>query len=265
MNSCSVFVGCSFTAGSGFEKEKQDHRLWVNILKNHNRHLIGTELINLGLPGRSNTEIFVNSIDALHKHKPKFMFVQWTSYPRYSILLSTETYNSEQIFLPSVECSDWKFSDSSYSSSYLNNIKNRFLSLHHPHQGIVEIVKYSNLLINTASATNTSIFFINGLCPWDQNYFEIVENVLPSSYTPYTQSIINCESRSDQDAIQIYKKLHQDYKYAGSIDQQHWLNLYCSMKSMKVDFNNDSLHPGIQTNQLYFEFFNQAINNLLGS
>ena len=260
----SVFVGCSFTAGSGFDQTQADPRLWVNLLKN-NKHLTDTNFVNLGLPGKSNTEIFVKSIEALCKHKPRFMFVQWTSYPRYTVLLSVETYSSEQIFIPGTDCLDWQFSKDSYSGNYLNNIKDRFLALHHPHQGIVEVVKYTNLLNNIASTTGTQIFFINGLCPWDQDYFEPLQNVLPSSYTPYTQAIIDCDAKSDQDIFQIYNNLHQDYKNAGGINQQRWLNLYNSMNSMKVDYNTDNQHPGVKSNNQYFELFSQELNSKLSS
>jgi hypothetical protein len=42
-----------------------------------------------------------------------------------------------------------------------------------------------------------------------------------------------------------------------------WLNLYSSMQANKIDVNNDNVHPGIKSNNLYFELFSSLLTNQL--
>lgn len=263
--STTLFTGCSYTAGAGFTLERNDPALWVNIVHSTNQFLKNTVCINLGESGGSNQDIFDNSISALFKYRPKYMFVQWTSYPRYTVLLGLETYHATQKFTPSGQCFDFGLHDIRYSSSYLENIRDRFFSLHNPHQGILNIVKYTNALINIATTIGTEIFFINGLCCWDNNYFVVLNNVPPNSYTLWTQKLLNCSTRDDDEVFKIYDQIHCEYHQAGSIQEHRWLNLYNSMKSQKIDVNNDKIHPGIRSNQTYADIFNQRLNKHLGS
>lgn len=263
--SVTVFTGCSYTAGTGFVLEKNDPALWANIFHSTNQYLKNTTCVNLGDGAISNEDIFNNSISALFEYRPRYMFVQWTSYPRYTILLGLETYPTTQKFTAKSPCRDHGLHDINYSADYLENIRNRFFSLHHPHQGILNIVKYTNALINIAKTTDTEIFFINGLCYWDQDYFIVLNNVSPSGYTPCTQNLLNCKTRADDEVFKIYNRIHSEYQAAGSIQENRWLNLYHSMVSEKVDVNSDKRHPGIQSNQNYADTFNQQLNKHLGS
>jgi hypothetical protein len=193
------------------------------------------------------------------------MFVGWTEYPRYTVLLGVETYVTTQSFTPNGHCIDHNLHNINYTSSYLENIRDRFLSLQHPHQGILNIVKYTNALINIAKTTDTKIFFINGICGWDNKYFDVVDNGLPSSYTPYTQQLLDCNTRDDEEIFKLYNIIHHEYNQAGSIQENYWLNLYDSLRSNRIDVNHDNIHPGIQSNQNYANTLNQELNKQLGS
>lgn len=263
--STTVFTGCSYTAGFGWDLERHDDRLWSNILHKNNHFLKNTEQVNLGISGASNSEIFAETTRALMDHRPAYAFVEWTSYPRYRVLLSVETYNAQQHFTPNTVFSDHNLNDISYTKKYLSNIRDRFFSLHHPHLDTVNIIKYTNILINLSKLTNTKIFFINGLCLWDNDYFNVLENVLPSNYTPYTQSILNCNNRDDSEIFKLYSKIHQEYLNEGGIQQQHWLNLYRSMRDNQVDVNSDGIHPGEQSNIKFFDLLDRQLNLKLSS
>jgi len=261
----TLFTGCSYTNGHGWELEHDDPNLWINILHSSNFYLQKTNKINLGIAGGSNAEIFYVTVSGILKYQPTYVLVEWTSYPRYNVMLSAETYSAKQSFIANAECFDHKLHDISYTKEYLTNIRDRFISLHHPHQGILEIVKYTNALIELCKTSDTKIFFINGICPWDDDYFKCLKNVLPSEYTKYTQSILNCNTRNDDEIFQLYYNIHSDYQEAGSIQQSHWLNLYNSLRSQLVDSNNDGIHPGKQSNIIYSDFINQALTSKLSS
>lgn len=261
----TLFTGCSFTSGAGWDNGVNDTSLWANILHSDNVYLRDTDKINLGITGGSNSEIFYTTVNGILKYRPTYTFVEWTSYPRYNVLLSLELYNARQFFMPNVECDDIGLHDISYTKEYLSNIRDRFLTLHNPHQGILDIVKYVNTLIKLAKTVNTKIFFINGICPWDHGYFNQLTNVLPSDYTNYTQKLLNCKTRNDSEVFQLYNNLHLEYQIAGSIQQDYWLNLYDSMRNQLVDFNSDNIHPGKQSNLIYSKTFNNILTSKLSS
>lgn len=265
MSERTVFVGCSYTAGSGFEKEKFEPNFWPMLLHTKISQLSATEYVNLGVSGAGNEFIFTTATNAILDHKPKYIFVQWTSYPRLNFLVGVETYDTTQLFSWDCEPRDHNLNSVNYSSDYLSSIRDRFLSLEHPHNQIKNIVKYTNILVKLANHFNCKIFFVNGLCEWDQNYFDKLNDVLPNQFTSYTQKILDVDTRDDNEVFAIYNNIHNEYQQLGGIQPAHWLNLYNSLISNKIDTNSDNRHPGIKSNHLFFDFLSQALLDKLSS
>ena len=259
-----LFSGCSFTFGSGFDLESQDPNLWVNLL-HQNTQLKKYNLLNTGLGGRSNAGIFSDAVYNLVKFDCKYAFITWTSSPRYELDLGLELYDTHHSVIPNASARQHNLNDCIYTPEYLNNVRDRFVTLAHPHYEILNIVYYINSLVEIAKLKKTKLFFINGLCEWDQDYFIRLTNVLPSEYTPFTQRLINIDSRDDFEIFQIYDKIHNQYERFGGIQESMWLNLYTSMKSTKIDVNSDNLHPGPKSNQFYYTQFNKSFQSKIGN
>ena len=259
----TLFSGCSYTYGSGFSLEKDDPFLWVNLLHSQNRYLSKTQALNVSDLGRSNDGIFQDTVDSLLKHNVRYALVEWSSMPRYRVSLGLELYHTRVDFIPNSPITDINLNDINYTSTYLNSIRDRFTALANYHYEICNVIKFTNALINLAKLTDTLIFFINGLCPWDENYFVKLHNVLPSDYTDFTKNLLNVYSRNDDEIFKLYDKIHNEYNAVGGIQQEHWLNLYRSMRSQRIDVNNDNQHPGIMSNQNYCNEFNQILNSKL--
>lgn len=257
----SLFVGCSYTFGEGFAQQSQEPNLWVNLLHSNVKALRCTELVNLGESASSNEKIFYKASRYIAAYQPRFAFVQWTSAPRYNILLGVETYPTNQYFAFDGSACDHNLHSVNYSAKYLQNVKNRFLLLHHPHQNILNIVEYTNSLIELSRLTKTQLFFINGLCAWDRGYFSKLNDSLPSAYTLYTQQILETATRDDEQVYQLYDRIHSDYAKAGTVQESLWLNLYDSFLYHRSDTNDDHIHPGIKSNQFYFEFVKNSLIN----
>jgi len=255
--------GCSFTAGTGFDLEKDEPNLWVNLL--HKNIFPQTTLLNVGIPGRSNLGIFHDTLKVLLSDKIKYALVEWTSYPRYNLDLGVETYNTKLSFnIGSGKISqNYTHNDIEYPAEYLEDIKNRFLVLEHDHSHIRELVNYVNILTSVSKLVDCKIFFINGLCSWDKEYFTHLDNCTPDLYTKYTQKILNTENRDDDEILELYNKIHNEYTQSGGIQEIHWLNLYNSLIRNKIDTNNDNIHPGLKSNQLYFNILSQALSQKL--
>ena len=87
--------------------------------------------------------------------------------------------------------------------------------------------------------------------------------MLPSEYTAYTQKLLNTESRDNIEVFQLYNTMHDNFINSGNIHESLWLNLYSPMFANQIDVNNDSVHPGINSNRLYFELFSNLLTNQL--
>jgi hypothetical protein len=254
-----LFSGCSYVAGIGFKLEKEEPGLWVNLLY-RNTCLKNYNLINCSRGGRSNQGIFQDTVWHLTREHHEYAFVSWTSMPRYELELGLETYSTNATFLPNAPMRDHNINKITYTRQYLESIRDRFTTLAHLHFEILNLIYYVNSLVQLAKLINTKIFFINSICPWDQNYFNRLDNVLPDKYTTFTKHLIGVDNRDDEEIFNLYNKLHNEYDLAGGIQEQFWLNLYDSLRTQKIDVNDDGVHPGINSNQLYFKFLSQAFN-----
>lgn len=273
-----VFAGCSFTAGNGWvdtdplescKISAKDHPdLWVNLCHQNIDNFRQLELVNLGVGGASNTEIFENLTRFISQNANAIdtIFCQWTTAPRYNFNVGFELWNTTEHFNLKV------FMDHdvhlnkglNFSRDYIKDLINRLLVMHHLHWEILKIVDYTNIITKLAQQLNiNNIFFINGLCPWDKNYFVELHNVDPESYTPFTKTeILNIETRDDEDIHTLYKLAHSHYKTAGGIDSNLWINLYQSFHSLTIDKNFDLKHPGTQSNQIFFQTIKTRLQEL---
>jgi hypothetical protein len=273
-----VFAGCSFTAGHGWDDidpitssqiEAKDYPgLWVNLCQKNIDRFQELELENLGVGGASNTEIFENVTRFMSKHSKDIdtIFCQWTAAPRYNFNVGFELWNTTEHFnLASMLSHDVNLNQGkSYSREYIKDLVNRLLVMHHIHWEILKIVDYTNIITRLANLLNIkNIFFINGLCPWDNNYFVELSNVDPESYTPFTKKeILNIETRDDKDIHTLYKLAHSQYNSAGGINSNLWINLYQSFHSLTIDKNFDLVHPGTQSNRTFFNIITNRLKEL---
>ncbi len=266
-----VFTGCSFTAGSGWSKNncslecKQSPYLWTNLCANSIRSLSCLESVNLGIAGASNTEIYRQAVRAMAEFGPMIdtLFCQWTSGPRYNFHVGLELWDTSESLATHCRQHDVKLSSGEiYSRDYVRDLLDRFRAMHHLHWEILQIVEYCHTIKLLAQRLNImNVYFVNGLCPWDLDYFCVRQSSQPEDYTPFTkQYILNINNRCDQDLHTLYEQIHRQYQAAGGIDPSSWINLYNSFLHLKTDKNYDGIHPGIKSNHLYFELISQQLN-----
>jgi len=263
-----VFVGCSFTAGTGWtdpdlttstKTEAKDHPdLWVNLCHQNIETLKQLELINLGKAGATNTEIFENTVRAISTYKENVdtIFCQWTAMPRYNFNVGFELWDTSESFDTHIRKHDVNLNKGDHwPRQYVVDLLDRLRSMHHLHWEILKVVDYTNIITALGHSFGIkNIFFINGLCPWDENYFIELHNVKPEKYTPFTKkSILNIDTRDDSDIYTLYHLAHAHYNKAGGINPSSWINLYHSFLNQRIDTNFDHRHPGLKSNQLYYQ------------
>lgn len=282
MSSTVIFAGCSFTAGNGWQDlspaqsskiECKDHEnLWVNICHRSVPQLQTLQLVNVAQGGASNTDVFKTTVAAIAQHadSAKYVVCQWTSMPRYNFEVGFETWSTKasmrKYVLPPTHNIDLN-NGQSYSRAYIDDLLNRLLVLHHLHWEICKVVEYSAIISKLCSALGIEPVFVNGLCPWDQDYFvRKTHNFKPQELSSFVkQTIINIESRDDQEIFELYNRAHNDYQQAGGINHTHWLNLYDPWNSKAIDRNFDQQHPGIKSNQLFAEQVKTFFSNKFSS
>lgn len=264
-----IFSGCSYTAGNGWEdlpaeqslkKECKDSPyLWVNICHKESDLLNNLELVNLGQCSASNTEIFENTIRSISSHFDEVAYVicQWTAMPRYNFKVGFETWSTYESLQniggrPNHNVNLNK--GISWPREYINDLLDRLLVLHHLHWEILKVVKYSSVITSLCAKARAKVFFVNGICPWDLDYFTVLDNTIyqPEDLTNFTKKeILNIETRDDKEIWNLYYQAHKDYQSEGGVDSKKWINLYSSFSKQIIDHNHDNRHPGIISNQKY--------------
>jgi hypothetical protein len=259
-----IVVGGSITVGHGWNHEIDTHRksMWANQLPEKIKRFQGLEVCNLGVPGASNEMIFHLSVDAVSRHQNDIalMLCSWVHVLRYHYDLGFELYDTSDSGEPLQH--DIGLNGITIPKKYVNDLKQRFFSLHHLHHEIVKILKYANTLTRLGKFLQIPVYHINDSCPWDRDYFTKKPG-LPSTYTDFTKNeILNVDNRADEEIYELYDKLHKEYDDVGKPRHDQWINLYDSWLSLQIDANPDQKHPGHLSNQLYSDQIKRFFNTM---
>jgi len=273
-----IFAGCSYTAGNGWAQLSPDEsmkiavkdspHLWVNLVQKNIEIFKELDLINIGRGGASNTDIFANTMRAMSEHKDSIdtLVCQWTGVPRYNWNVGFELWDtSEDIPSPAVvtkrkHAINLNRGDQ-WPREYIDDLTNKLRVMHHLHWEILKIVDYSNIIQKLAVKIGINrVYFVNGLCPWDNDYFVRLQNVLPETFTEFTKTeILNVKTRDDEEIYALYNLAHDHYQEKGGIDTKSWINLYQSFRSLTTDYNYDKSHPGIESNLAFYKIFQERL------
>lgn len=249
-----AFTGASNVA-AGFLNPADRNSHWVNMVHSL-PNFVDFELINAGIPGGTNAETFAKTIDVItNTPSLKYIFCSWVSVTRMRFSLGFELYETVE----SLDRTDGLTIDRGFNGivvprNYLNDLKNRLLALHHLHFEICKVVQYVNIINRLCERFNITVYHINDSCPWDLNYFNRLDNVLPEAYTTFTKTdIIDIKNRNDKDILKLYTQAHDDYDRLGGINESSWINLYSSFLDNQTDYSHDNTHPGPASNTAYFQ------------
>jgi len=261
-----IFSGCSITAGSGWippsnraipndiELCKQHSNLWVNLCHTEIDQFNNLDLINIGIGGASNTDIFESTVEAiLNNHDTEVIFVQWTGMPRYNFHVGLERWDTSESMIKDNHINrlyDHNLSNTSYTREHVNRLLDELRTMHHLHWEIIKVLKYSYIISKICQQQGVNYYFINGLCPWDDGYFSKLQgpNLTPEDLTMFTKTaILDIDSRSDEDIFYLYDYIHKEYNQY-PLEHNRWINLYQSFKDVCVDTNYDKVHPGTLSN-----------------
>jgi len=252
-----AFAGCSYVAGIGFSEEKLSPDLWVNNIKQFKNE----KIVNLSLEGASNQQIFQQAIEAITSlDRLKYLVVCWTQFSRFSFNCGFELYPTN-VFLSSLEHRDHNLNTGILPGKYLTDVCQRFRAILDEQEQIVQIIKFTNWIKKLAK--NIEVIFVNSLCPWDKDFFVYKEpgSFSPMDLTEYTRSLLNVDNRDDDEIFKLYELQHQQYEDAGGLDPRDWVNLDSSFYKLSIDTNDDDIHPGTKSNEIFTSLIEKHIED----
>ena len=255
------FTGGSITAGAGWKLPDEQDLMWTNLV--HRNCFLDLACVNSGRNGASTFVVFKESLKLITDNTLAYLICSWLTGPRHHIEVGFEQYTTSVSFSANSLMRDIVLNTGIiYKKNYLENIRNRFLALHHYHQEIKAVVEYVNIINKLCKQKNINVYHINDSCLWDKNYFTRLNNVFPEDYTEFTKtSILNVNNRADEEIFNLYKKLHDEYDTLGGIQEDSWINLYSSFEENQIDVNHDNEHPGQQSNFNYYTTVKNFLEN----
>lgn len=242
-------VGCSYTRGYGLDDEENNPNLWVNQIAQR----IGcTQIKNISESGWNNESIFHACMQEIMHENYDIVIIGWSAIPRYNFHIGLEYYHTRSRLTPDY---DIHINNKTFTGKYLDTIRNKLLEFHNDHWDILKLISYVNTIIQIqVNLKNKKVFFVNGLGPWEENYFSRKNFVKPDDLDKYTQELISCQTRDDNEIESIYNKIHDSYEKAGGICEWYWLNLYNSLMHMQIDrVSNADGHPGLKSQDIFVE------------
>jgi hypothetical protein len=246
-----LVVGCSMTYGAGLEHSKLDKRLWSNKLF---KDVFGKDvnITNGSKIGRNNHWIFLETMDYLAKNTYDLIVVAWSAIPRYEYHVDLEMYSTHTMLKDKSGINTNRFG--TVSARWLTETGNRLRRIHNDHWDLLNLVKYTNILLN--STQGNKVLFVNTLMSLPTNYFNRKTISLPYELTAYEHEILNVDARSDGNIKEMYNMMHDQYSKYGGIQEDKWLNLYKSLSEMQIDDASDSdTHPGYASQDVFIKKF----------
>lgn len=256
-----LFNGCSFTKGTGLANEDLSPELWTNQLAT--KYFDNPVITNIADAGRNNHWIFVETLAELTKKHYDVVFVAWTNTDRLNFNVGLESYKTLTRLYNSIPIN--LNSSQTISSSWQDETGDRLRRIQNLHWGILDLVKYVNILVDyQVQYRKSKIFFVNSMCAWSQDYFEKLDYTKPSELGSFYHKLLDVDNRNDDEINALYNLIHRQYSSYGGIQSQHWLNLYRSLISAKIDdASATDQHPGKQSQHLFTKFLGKQLENIL--
>jgi hypothetical protein len=255
--------GASVSAGQGLKDGKADSSLWINQLINS--CLPNSTVTNISVRGYDNKEIFIDTAIELLATQYTHTFVCWQSIPRSNIKLGLETYRTSIGLISPVAVNDIDLvAGQKVLGKHFDSARKNILKHYNYHWDLVDLVSYTNILINLARMAQSNIYFINYSLPWSDRYFDKINWEIPSELDLFTQEILSVDLRNDAEIRQLYDMIHDHYTTHGSIKEHNWLNLYDPLHNHQIDKVSDSdHHPGVLSQNIFFDLLKPVLQKKL--
>lgn len=237
----ALFMGCSFTANSGFKPENRPKFHWPQLVCQK----LGYELVNRAIGGMSNQEIFFRTIEEVAVNDYDLVVVMWSGANRHWVYCSDDNVDDFTIITGGTTLGfrhDQSFTKiysklhyAHFNNHYVN-IKNWLLCC----LALEKVLKEKGVKYMFVKGFDNHITnFLN--VTYDNVFFNINE----------LKTMLDFENRPD---FYILEKVTRIQKLIKLQDHSRWVNLSGkSFKDSAVDTADDKQHPGPITNSIMTE------------
>lgn len=211
------FTGCSITAGQGFDFERNDLRIYPNIVCAEYR----AECINQAEGGSDNRKIFLKAAKAIMDHQADNYVIQWSALHRHWLYPAP----NRAVYL-----------GSHYEESPLKSFIAQYQLLNHDYNNIMTVIDYTRILENLAQSNFAKVVFVNGMIPWTEDL------LTQQDYGKYAQELMRSLSPAEVDDFR--NRLTNNLEL---INWQLWANPWTNIIDMITDRAPLDDHPGPET------------------
>lgn len=222
-----LVAGCSISSGWGFELEKQDPKIWPNLVGKE----LTAEIVNVAQTASSNYDIFLQVLLAQQYDSYDATLVQWTGLDRITlasgmdsliILNNIDPANQSPIF-QHVDPKD--LLTFSRVMTVINNLWKPF----------VDLSRMTQILSQRSNKT----YFINGNLPWTTDFF----------YNPGHDAFTNYLLEIDTDHKLVKDTIAQIKQ---NLIPERWINLAQGWQYSKLDLVAPTdAHAGPDSHKFY--------------
>jgi len=232
-----LFVGCSFTANSGFDNHNLTKYHWPCLVSDY----FDCYYQNAGLGGSSNEEIFYRTIEFTSSQHYDLVVIMWSALGRKWIYFSEPNIDDFTIVNPGTA---GLRSDSAevrtFHKMYINHFNNRYVSLKHWLEQIVCLQSYF-------TSKSQSCVFIKGFdnlisdfdkISYSENRFENMSDEI--------KTMLNFDNNPDYLLLNKIQNIQQLIK---QVDLHNWIDFKrFDFVGSTIDRADDQLHPGPMSN-----------------
>lgn len=213
------FAGCSITAGQGFDIERNDPRIYPNLVCSEYQ----SECINQAEGGSDNKKIFLKAAKAMMDHQADIYVVQWSALHRHWLYPSPKS----AIYL-----------GAHWEDSPMKSFVAQYQLLNHDYNNIMTVIDYTRILENLARLNFKQIIFVNGMIPWTKDL------LTQEDYGPYAQELMR--KLDPAEVAEFRNRLTNNLEL---IDWNLWANPWFNIIDMIVDRAPLDNHPGPETHK----------------
>jgi len=233
----SLFVGCSFTANSGFTIENQSKFHWPHLFCQNT----GYVAINRAIGGMSNKEIFLRTVESVTADQYDLVIVMWSEVDRHWGYCSDK--NVDDFTMLNYGVPNGFQADADYTVEYAKLhytwFNNRYINIKH---WLLYCLSLEHLLKNL----NIPYVFIRGFNN-DVDRLFAVEYQDGFTNIDILKPMLDFDNRPDD---YILKKIEELKQLVLLQDQTRWLNLFgTAFRDIGLDVADDLRHPGPKTNK----------------
>lgn len=236
-----AFIGGSIPLGAGFIAGEKSPEIYPQLVAKH----FDANILNLGISGGNNYEIFMTACKTLLNKTVDVAVVEWNTFQRYrfhplpDLTLFISPHDTSET------CTNSRLP---FTKNDLRNLQKLILLCNHDYHHIVTLVDYCNILVELAG-TKKKLVFLNGHIPWEKDLLGTHNNLF-DGLSKYTKSLVEFDTRDDKEIQKLLTDLTTSVQ---TLDPRHWVNMFESFTKQKIDVLEDGVHPGPKSHALYAE------------